>query len=196
MHLVLLLHFKLVVVVHEEHLLIEVLLQVVLDVGLFERSSSLPSINLLTLQHFVELSLASRQKQLFKVHFSVVRIVKLLKEADAKLDVKVEELGLCRALHEDDLHQLLKQRRVVVKVIHELLLHSLKIILRNFVEQDAKLANLGREFVIRFFLSSEHRSGINLELAFLVWKHEQGHIVRSSAALVLKAQYKVDRVGL
>ena len=134
MHLVLLLHFKLVVVVHEEHLLIEVLLQVVLDVGLFERSSSLPSINLLTLQHFVELSLASRQKQLLKVHFSVVRIVKLLKEADAKLDVEVEELGLSRALHEDNLHQLLKQRRVVVKVIHELLLHSLKIILRNFVE--------------------------------------------------------------
>ena len=134
MHLVLLLHFKLVVVVHEEHLLIEVLLQVVLDVGLFERSSSLPSINLLTLQHFVELSLASRQKQLLKVHFCVVRIVKLLKEADAKLDVEVEELGLSRALHKDNLHQLLKQRRVVVKVIHELLLHSLKIILRNFVE--------------------------------------------------------------
>ena len=104
MHLVLLLHFKLVVVVHEEHLLIEVLLQVVLDVGLFERSSSLPSINLLTLQHFVELSLASRQKQLLKVHFSVVRIVELFKETYAQLDVQVKELSLSRALHEDDLH--------------------------------------------------------------------------------------------
>ena len=29
-----------------------------------------------------------------------------------------------------------------------------------------------------------------------MWKHEQGHIVRSSAALVLKAQHKVDRVSL
>ena len=118
------------------------------------------------------MSLASGQKQLLKVHFGVVRIVELFKETYAQLDVQVKELSLSCALHEDNLHQLLKQRRVVVKVIHELLLDSFKIILRNFVEQDAKFADLGSELVMRFFLSSEQRSGIHLELAFLVRKHE------------------------
>ena len=179
-------------VVNEKHLLVEVLLEVILDEGFFERGSSLPSIHLLSLQHFVELSLATRQKQLPKVHLRVLRIIKLFEKAHAELDIQVEELRLCRALHENNLHQLLHQRRVVVEVIHELLLHPFKILFGNFVEQDPELADLGGELVVRLLLGSEHRGRVQFELPLLVGQYKQGHVVGSCSAFVLEAQHEVD----
>mmetsp|Transcript_5791 Transcript_5791/g.7810 ORF Transcript_5791/g.7810 Transcript_5791/m.7810 type:complete len:256 (-) Transcript_5791:1093-1860(-) len=108
MHLVLLLHLQLVLVKDEKHLFVEVLRKIVLDHGLFERGSSLSTVHLLALQHLVELSLAARQEQLFKIHLGVVLVVKLLEEAHAQLDVEIQESRLSRALHENDLHQLLQ----------------------------------------------------------------------------------------
>ena len=82
-------------------------------------------------------------------------VVKLLEKADTKLDVEIKESRLSCAFHEDDLHQLLQQRGVVIKVIHELMLDFVEVFLRDLVQENTKLADLGGELVVRFFLSSE-----------------------------------------
>ena len=96
-------------VVYEEHLLIEVLLEVILDECLLKRCTPLPPVVLLALKHLVELTLASRKEQLFEIHLSVLWVIKLPEKADAQLDVEVKERRLCRALHEDNFHQLLQE---------------------------------------------------------------------------------------
>lgn len=83
MHLVLLSHFKFVLVEHEKHLLVKVLLQIVFDEGFLHGGSALSSMHLLALQHLVELLLASSQKQFFEIHFRVIWIIKLFEKADA-----------------------------------------------------------------------------------------------------------------
>ena len=85
----------------------------------------------------------------------MLRIIKLLEEADAKLDVEVEERRLSRALHEDDFHQLLQKRRIIVKVIHELMLDFVEVFLGDLIQQNTKLSDLRGELVMRLLLSTE-----------------------------------------
>ena len=85
--------------------------------------------HLLSLEHLVELSLAPRQQKLSEVHLSAIWVIKLLEEADTELDVQVKVGCLCGALHEDDLHQLLEQGWVIVKVVHQLVLDFVEVFL-------------------------------------------------------------------
>ena len=104
MHLVLLASLELIFLEHEKHLLVKVLLQVILDQSLLHAGPPLTSMDLLTLDHLEELLLAPIEKQLFKVHLSVVRVIKFLEEAHAQFNVKIQIGCLRGALHEDDLH--------------------------------------------------------------------------------------------
>jgi len=82
-HLVLLAHFKLVLVEDKEHMLVEVLTQIILQHGLLHGRAPLTPISLLPLQHLVELLLAPVEKKFSEIHLSVVCIIKLLEEAHA-----------------------------------------------------------------------------------------------------------------
>ena len=44
---------------------------------------------------------------------------------------------LCGTLHEDDLHQLQEQGRVVIEAGHKLMLNLVKVLLGNLVEKHA-----------------------------------------------------------
>ena len=85
----------------------------------------------------------------------MLRIIKLLEEADTELDVEVEERRLCRALHEDNFHQLLQQRRIIVKVIHELMLDFVEVFFGDLIQENTKLSDLRGELVMRLLLSTE-----------------------------------------
>ena len=177
MHLVLLSHLQLVVVENVEHLLCEILLQIVLYESFFKRCAPLSSVHLLPLQHFVELLLAAGQEQLSEVHFSVVWVVKFLEKLHAKADVCVQVLGLCRALHEDDLDELLQEGRVVVELVQQLSLDFIKILPRDFVQEKAKSAHLVSELIVSLFLSAVEHTDIQLDLALFVGQDQQGHVV-------------------
>ena len=134
MHLVLLSHFQLILVKNKDGLPAEVLAQIILEHGFFHRGTSFAPICLLSLQHFVELLLASVQEQLPEVHLCVLRVVKLLEEADAQLDVQVQVGCLRRRLTEDNLHQLEQQRWVIVKPSHQLVLDFVEVVLCDLVK--------------------------------------------------------------
>ena len=104
MHLVLLAYLELVLVENKQHLLVEVVLQVIFKECFFHGGPALTSVHLLSLKHLVELLLASIKQEFLKVHFGVLWVIKLLEKTDAKLDVEVKEGGLSGALHENDLH--------------------------------------------------------------------------------------------
>ena len=89
MHLVLLPHFELVVVKDEKHGLVEVLLEVVLDESFLHRGSPFAPMHLLSLQHLVELLLATSQDQLAEIHLRVIRVVKLFEKLHAQSNVSV-----------------------------------------------------------------------------------------------------------
>ena len=61
MHLVLLLPLQLVLVKHKKHLLVEVLLEVIFDQILLHGGTPLAPVVLLTLEHFIELTLAASE---------------------------------------------------------------------------------------------------------------------------------------
>ena len=140
--------------------------------------------HLLTLQHLVELLLAPVKEEFAEVHLSVLGVVKLLEEAHAQLDVRFEVLSLSGALHENDLHQLLQQGRVVVEAGHQLVLDFFEVFLRDLVEEHAQFANLGGEFVVRVLLGSVQTQTrlVQFHLSLLVRQHQQGHVVRSCFA--------------
>ena len=60
--------------------------------------------HLLALKHLIELLLAPVKKKFLEIHFGVVRVVKLLEEANAQLDVQIQVGSLSGALHKNDLH--------------------------------------------------------------------------------------------
>jgi hypothetical protein len=77
--------------------------------------------------------LATIEEQFTEVHLGVLGVVKLFEKAHTQFDVRVQVLSLCCALHEYNFHQLLQQRRVVVKPIHQLVLHFFEVLLADLV---------------------------------------------------------------
>ena len=104
MHLVLLTKLELILIENKQHLLVEVLSQVIFKECFLHGGPALTPVHLLSLKHLVELLLASVKQKLLKVHFSILGIIKLLKKSYAQLDIEVKEGSLSRALHENDLH--------------------------------------------------------------------------------------------
>ena len=87
MHLVLLSNLELVLIEDEQHLFVEVLAQVIFKECFLHGGPTFAPVHLLSLEHLVELLLASIQQKLLKVHFGVLGVVKLLEKAGAQLDV-------------------------------------------------------------------------------------------------------------
>jgi hypothetical protein len=151
-------------------------------------------VHLLTLQHLVELLLATVKQELAEVHLGVLSVVKLLEEAHAQPDVRFQVLSLSGTLHENDLHQLLQKGRVVVEAGHQLVLDFIEVFLRDLVEKHAQLAYLGGEFVVRVLLRSVQIQTrlVQFNLSLLVRQHQQGHVVRSCFARRPQRQHKLN----
>jgi len=99
----------------------------------------------------------------------VLGVVKLFEKSHTKLNVRFQVLCLCGALHENNFHQLLQQRRIVIKPIHQLLLDFFKVFLGNLVKEHPQFANLSSEFGVRVFFSSIEIWSLNqLHLTFFV----------------------------
>ena len=80
MHLILLANLELILIENEEHLPVEVLAQIVFKECFLHGGTALAPVHLLSLKHLVELLLAPIQQKLLKVHFGVLRVVKLLEK--------------------------------------------------------------------------------------------------------------------
>ena len=168
MHLVLLPHLKLVLIKKQDSLSVEVLAQVILQHGFLHRGTPLPSVCLLSLQHLIELLLAAIEEQLPEVHLSVLRVIKLLKEADAQFDVQIKIGCLSCRLGEYYLHELEKQRGIVVEAGHQLMLDSVEVIFRNLIQLHAQTADLCRELVLRVFFCAKQGRLIQFDLSLFV----------------------------
>ena len=155
MHLVLLSHFKLILIKEQDCLPVEILAQIILQHGFLHRSTPLTPVCLLSLQHLVELLLAAVKEQLSEVHFGVFRVIKLLEESDAQFDVQIK-IGCLRCrFGENYLHELEQQRRIVVEGSHQLMLDSVKVFFRNLIQLHAQTANLCSKLVLRVFFCAK-----------------------------------------
>jgi len=104
---------------------------------------------------------------------------------------------LCGTLHEDDLHQLQEQGRVVIEAGHKLMLNLVKVLLGNLVKKHAQATNLSCELAMGIlFGSSKHSILAQLYLALFMRKYKQGHVVGARFAWFLKGHHEFDTVSL
>ena len=114
----------LLMIYQQECLLVEVLTELA---SLHALSATLPLLLLSRLQ-LLELLLTLVEQEFLEVHLDVVLVVVLAEEEDAEADVELEVSALGRGLHEDDLHELVQERRGEEVVVQDVLSHVLKVV--------------------------------------------------------------------
>lgn len=195
-HLLLEAELDLRLVEHVQHLLVELertrgLVCVCLCVGLVHAGAARAAVFLLDLEHLVELLLAPGQQELAEIHLYVLLVVELLEEGDAEPDVDLHKALFSGALHKDDLHQLVQQRRGVLEVFQKLLLNHIEIAFRQLIEQDSDLADVPVELV-----DLRKRGLTELGLALLMGEVQKGHINGPLLVKLSQTEHELQTVDL